>query len=128
MLAPIDWWPAVAEGQWYVDLLTIAGIVTAAGVIWRMVVWPGMRAMWAAIVAAPKIAEGVGEVVHLIESDVLGKLEDIKAESATHAVQAAARDSRLDLHTITLEDHDLRLGKVEAALRGIYPNERGSSA
>ena len=106
----------MTEGQWYVDLITLAGVVTAAGVLWRMVVWPGMRAMWAAVVAAPKIADGVSEVVHLIESDVLGKLEDIKVESARHQEQADARDSRLNLHTLTLEDHELRLKKVEAAI------------
>lgn len=122
MLA-LDWWPATTEGQWYVDLITIAGVLTAAGIIWRLGLWPGLKAVWSAILAAPKIADGVGEVVHLIESDVLGKLEDIKVESATHAVQAAARDERLNLHGLTLEDHELRLGKVEQALKGIYPNE-----
>ena len=124
MLAPTDWFPTLTEGGWYVDLAALAGAVTAAGIIWRMVVWPGMRAMWAAIIAAPKIADGVGEVVHLIESDVLGKLEEIKAESAVHKAEASARDDRLNHHTVQLEDHELRLKKVESALSE-SPNGRG---
>ena len=115
VLAPIDWLN-ITQWAWPGDLLMWAGVVTAAGVIWQQVAWPGMRAMWAAVIAAPKIADGVGEVVHLIESDVLGKLEDIQVESARHQAQADARDSRLNLHTLTLEDHELRLKKVEAAL------------
>ena len=123
----IDWFPAMTEGSWYVDLAALAGAATAAGIIWRLVIWTGLRALWAAIVAAPKIADGVGEVVHLIESDVLGKLEEIKVESAVHKAQADARDSRLDLHTITLEDHELRLGKVERQLHEHAHAEGGAT-
>lgn len=108
----------ITAGEWPLDLVAWAGAVTAFGIIWQRVLVPIRRGLWSAIIAAPKIADGVGDVVRLIEGDVLGKLEEIKVESAVHAEQSKARDGRINLHTITLEDHELRLGKVEEAIFG----------
>lgn len=114
MLAPTDWLNITAW-EWPGDVVAWAAVITAVGVIWRGVVWPGLKAFWAAVKAAPKIADGVGEVVELIEGKVLDKLDEMQVEMAVHQEQAKARDTRLDLHTLQLEDHEVRLGKLEQA-------------
>lgn len=105
----------VSDGAWYVDLGVLAGILTSLAVIWRVVLWPGLKAFWAAIVAAPKIAEGVGRVVELVEGDVLSELNDVKVTLRTHITEADNRD-------IKISEHEQRLGKLEEAM---FRNEKG---
>jgi len=91
---------------WYVDLGIIAGVLVSLGTIWRLAIWPGLKTFWLAVVAAPKIADGVGKVVELIESDVLLELRSVKDNMTTHLVEAEGRDSRI-------AEHEKRLGKLE---------------
>ena len=96
----------ITDGPWYVDLAAISGALVSAGVIWRVALWPGLRAIWSALVAAPKIADGVGRVVELIEHDVLTDLNDVKTTLRSHMAEATARD-------VKIEEHEKRLGKLE---------------
>lgn len=65
----------VTTGPWYVDLGVIAGALTACVTVYRYGVAPVGRAMWAAIVAAPKIAESARELVDLLDGKVLDRLD-----------------------------------------------------
>lgn len=96
----------LTSGPWYLDLAAIASALVSVGVIWHMALWPGMKAFWSAIVSAPKIAEGVGKVVELIEHDVLSDLNDMKVTLRSHLADAAGRD-------VKIEEHEQRLGKLE---------------
>ena len=124
MLAPSDWFN-ITQWGWPGDLVMWAGVVTAAGVIYRQVAWPVFKAFWQAITAAPRIASDMNEIVELLRGDVLNKLDRIQEHAMQHEQEAAERDRRLDHHTVQLESHqlslsalDTRLGKVEAALAG----------
>lgn len=72
LLAAFD---ALTTGPWPFDLIALAGSLTAAGVVWRMLVQPVGRAIWAAILAAPRIAAGIDRLFELVEGDVLSRLE-----------------------------------------------------
>lgn len=65
----------ITAGPWYVDLGAWAGALTAMGVIWRVALWPVFRGIWAAIVAAPRIATGIRELIDILEGDVLERLD-----------------------------------------------------
>jgi hypothetical protein len=95
------------------DLAAWAGIFISCAAIWRLAVWPGLRAIWAAILAAPKIADGTRELVQLIEGDVMGKLEEMNQSFTEHESKATVRDQRLDAHTLQLENHELRITQLE---------------
>lgn len=105
----------VSDGPWYIDLAAIAGALTSIGIIWRMVIGPGLKTFWSAITAAPKIADGVGKVVELIEGDVLNELSDMKSTFKSHLVDAAVRDD-------WIAEHEQRLGKLEDA---VFHNQKG---
>lgn len=103
----------ITSAPWYADLGVWAGVLISAGAVWRLGVWPLLRAIWAAIIAAPKIAEGTRELVELIESDVLGKLEEVRETFKEHEGKATVRDQRLNQHTLQLENHEIRISQLE---------------
>lgn len=107
--------PDISQSPWYVDLAIVAGVITSVGVIWRAVLWPGMRAFWAAILSAPKIAEGIGRVVELVEGDVLTELNEVKVTLHTHISEAEDRGTRI-------AEHEQRLGKLEES---VFRNQKG---
>lgn len=75
----------LTTGPWYLDLVTLAGIVGAALMIWRSVLAPFGRALWAAIVAAPKIVESAETLIALLEGEVLTRMADHEARLITLA-------------------------------------------
>ena len=96
-------WPLfnmLTEGDWWVDLVALAASLTAAGVVWRIMVWPVLRAIWAAILAAPKIAVSVDTLINLVEGDVLSRLED--------------GSKRFDRQGATLTDHEGKIAGLDA--------------
>lgn len=99
----------MTNGPWYLDLGALAGTIMAAGVLWRMAVWPFFRAVWAALIAAPQIASGMRQVIELIESDVAGKL-------ALMAETFAKQEERVAAQTVQLAQMELRLAKLEGML------------
>lgn len=98
---------------WWVDLSVLAGIVVSASVILRMVIWPGLRATWKAIVAAPRIAEGVGKLVELLEVDLLKRVEFVELNQVSHTNKIADHDSILSGYGARLTAHDNRLDSIE---------------
>lgn len=107
------WFYTMTSGPWWMDLAAFATALTAAGVVWRMVIWPFLRAVWMAIRAAPQIPIILDEMKVILQSDVLEKLEEMKATFTTHEVEAAKRDNRLDYHTNQLENHEIRITRLE---------------
>jgi hypothetical protein len=65
----------VTTGPWYVDLGSLAGGLGASFWLYKNLVAPVGRAMWAAIIAAPKIAIYTGRLVELLEQDVIERLD-----------------------------------------------------
>ena len=80
----MNWFSHMTEGPWWVDLAAVAATVTAVGIIIRMVLLPGARTIWRAIIAAPQLAAGVGRLVEILETDLLRRVEKLEADSATH--------------------------------------------
>lgn len=89
----------ITPAAWYVDVVTLAGVLVALGTIWRLVVWPFFRAVWAAILAAPKIATGMDTLISLVEGDVLAQL-------------AKGRD-RMDMLEHAVTEHDMRISLLD---------------
>ncbi|CAB4166900.1 hypothetical protein UFOVP1383_42 [uncultured Caudovirales phage] len=92
----------LTEGPWYVDLGALAGALAAASAIWKLALVPFLRGIWAAIKAAPQLADGVQDLVKLlVEGNILERLEE-----------GSRRFAGIDLR---LDDHDTRLEELEAA-------------
>lgn len=96
---------------WWAWPPTLAGVLVALGVIWRYGVIAFGRAVWAAILAAPKIAAGVEELGELLRGDVLTRLEDgavrfsaLEERQAAHAEQLVLHQARLDAHEIAMAE------------------------
>lgn len=70
----------MTEGPWWIDLGALAATVTAAGIILRMIILPGLKTIWRAVVSAPQIAAGVGRLIELLEFDLLSKVEQLEKE------------------------------------------------
>ena len=103
------------------DLVTWAAAAVAAATLMRLVIWPFLRASWLAIKAAPQIPIILDDVREILRGDVLGKLDDMRTTFTLHEEQAQRRDvniasheERLNLHTRTLEQHEVRLSRLEA--------------
>lgn len=94
----------ITEQPFYVQLLAAAGAVGAAGVIWRMALWPFFRACWAAISAAPRIADDLAELKQILRADLLAHVEEMSA---------AIRGLRVDMDNVKDE---LRLMRMAAAV------------
>lgn len=103
-------------GPWYADLGAIAGAVVAIGVILRMVVWPGLRAIWAAIVAAPRIALTVEDLLTLVRSNVLVQLAELNTQFGVHKGEALARDVLISLHGDKITALETRVTTIETRL------------
>ena len=71
----------MTEGPWWIDVTALAGAITALGIIWKMAVWPGMKTIWRAIIAAPQLAAGVGRLVEILETDILHRVETLESDS-----------------------------------------------
>lgn len=99
---------------WFVDLGVWAGVFTAIGVILRMVVWPGLHNFWRAVVAAPRIAESVGRLVELLETDVLKRVELAEVVIERHGQHLANIDAKESSHGARLDAHDARLDSYES--------------
>lgn len=99
MNALTEWFGNLSPGGWELDLVVLGTFLTAGGVVWQRVAYPGLKTIWAAIVAAPRIAEGVQELVALVEGGVLDRLEDIT--KSLHE-----QGSRID-------DHEARITTLE---------------
>lgn len=94
------------EGPWWMDASAIAGTFTAFALIWRYALWPFARGAWAAIVAAPRVADGVLKLVDLVEGDVMDRLDRGNSEFERIG-------KMLDDHEVTLSVHDGRLTTLE---------------
>lgn len=93
---PRDFYQMLApSGPWYVTLGVISAALLASKVIWSYAVWPFLRALWAAIVAAPQIASGMHDLMVLLQSDVIGKLALCHREVELNGVLLAELDARL---------------------------------
>lgn len=90
-------WPVV--DNWVAFILGMAALVGALGVLWKQGIAPLMRAIWAAILAAPKIAESAGELVDLLNGKVIERLDE-------GSRRFAGIDERL-------EGHETRIGSLE---------------
>ncbi len=81
---------ATMGADWRTTALAGAAAVTVAGAAWRYLVWPFTSAVWAAIKAAPQIAEDVrdlpqliSDLRHLLEANVVQEIANLKAEVAS---------------------------------------------
>lgn len=93
----------LTDQPWFVDLGVWAGILTSAGVIIRTGVWPVFRGLWRFIVAAPRIAESVGRVVELLETDLLQRVDKLEAQTADHLLWASVQNKILEANTLQLD-------------------------
>lgn len=88
--------------SWVYWPAAVAGALTAFTVIWRLGVVKIGRAFWAAVLAAPKIAEGIQDLGELIRGDVLARLE-------AGAQRFGRIEDTLETHRVTSEGHEGRL-------------------
>lgn len=103
----------LTSGPWWVDLSALAAVLVAMGTIWRMLFWPILRALWATMQAIPKIPIYLENIQRILESNVLEKLDEAKVGIIHNTEQLGQQLTRIDSHTIQLESHELRLGKLE---------------
>lgn len=92
---PLDWLDAMTEGPWWLDIGAFAVLITSLGIIAQRLVWPILRAVWAAILAAPLIASGTKELVALVEGNVINKLEHI--EEGLEGQQSLVRQTATEI-------------------------------
>lgn len=95
----------LTDGSWPFDLVALAAALTAAGVVWKMAVWPAGRAFWLAILAAPKIANGIDTLIALVEGDVLTRLDEGSKSFERHEAKLADHEARIivlerDTHSV----------------------------
>lgn len=116
----MNWFSQMTEGPWWVDISAIAGVVVAVGIILRMVIWPGLKAIWRAIIAAPQIAQGVGRLVELLETDLLGRVErveiqiiDFEKHIIIYDAYMSGEKARIDAHDKRADANELRLSILE---------------
>ncbi len=76
-------------GDWQTNALAAGALVTVSAAVWRWVLWPVGHAVWAAIVAAPQIANDlrdlpdlITELRALIEDNIPAEIIALKAEAA----------------------------------------------
>lgn len=112
-MIPPEWFSHMTEGPWWMDIAAFATAITAIAIIWRMAVWPFFRAVWAAIRAAPRIPIILDDVLEILRSDVVDKLDEIQNHVAKHEAEAEERNSRIEHHTQQLEDHEIRIANLE---------------
>lgn len=89
----------ITPGGWYADLAAWATAVTALGVLGQKVLRPLVRALWAAVVVAPRIAAGLEKLVDLLEGNVLDRLDKGSEMFAEHGRR--------------LDDHEGRIVSIE---------------
>ena len=94
---------------WVQWLAGISGALVSLGIIWRLGIVTLARAVWAAILAAPEIADGIHELGELIRGDVLGRI-------AAGDVRAVALDARVAEIQTEMNRHDAVLAALDEAL------------
>jgi hypothetical protein len=94
---------------WVQWLAGISGALVSLGIIWRLGVLTLARAMWAAILAAPEIADGIHELGDLIKGDVLGRIN--AGDTRVFALEAILKEQQSEISRL-----DFRLNDVDAAL------------
>lgn len=93
----------VTDGPWILDLsAAIAALITVAGG-WKFLVSPLLRGIWAAVVAAPKIATGMARLIELIETDVIGRLDAGAIQFQEHKERLDALDGCVAAHAVRLD-------------------------
>lgn len=108
----------ITPGGWYADLGAWAAAITASGVIFQKGARPVFRAIWIAVLAAPRIAEGAENLIEMLEGDVLKRLDE-------GSKKFAATETRLDQHDAILVEVGERLIAVEKNAHS-HSNRRGT--
>ena len=79
----------MSGADWRTTALAAAAAITVAGAAWKYLLWPFCAAIWAAIKAAPRIAEDVADLPQLIadlrellDANVVGEIANLKAAVA----------------------------------------------
>ena len=112
----MEWFNQITEGPWWVDISAVASAIVAIGIILRMVIWPGIRAFWKAIVAAPQIAAGVGRLVELLETDIMHRVEVLELKEEAYALHINEIDAHLSGEKARMNAHDKRADATEVRL------------
>ena len=99
------------DTPWYLLLGIIATVLTSLTVMWRLLIFPMLTAIWAAIKAAPQIPIILDDLRDILRSDVLGKLEAMQ-------ISGAKLEERLDNHDIRIADHEIRISRQEKKEEG----------
>lgn len=92
----------------------IAGALLGFGFMWKYVIVGVGRALWAAVLAAPQIADGVQELGDLLRGDVLGRLDTAALRFEALEAQQSMSGARLDVITARLDAHELAIGELRA--------------
>jgi len=79
-----------------VILVALAAGFKALFWLWASIVQPFFGAIWAAIIAAPKIAQYTGRLADLLEGDVLARLEAGGQHFMRHDVSIRVLEVRVD--------------------------------
>ena len=106
----------ISPAAWYLDLGIIAGALTSVGIIVKKGVVPMLRALWIAILAAPRIAEGAEQLVALLGGDVLERLDEGTKKFVANDQRLEEHRERLDSHTRVMQTHGERILSIEHRL------------
>lgn len=104
------------DGPWYVQLGVVFSLLIALSTVLRLIVWPGLKRIWQAIIAAPRLAEGVARLVDLMEFDILERIIGLEKKQELHDAHLAAIDAGLSGINARLDAHDKRADATERRL------------
>lgn len=112
------------ETPWYVELGILAGALISAATIWKLGIVPGARALWgglravaAAILAAPQIVAGIEKLNQLVEGDVIERLDAGAARFNEQEARIGDHDVRLGRHESRLDGHDAAIAALHEKLQ-----------
>lgn len=103
----------ITSQPWYIDLTALAAGILGLVTIIKLIIWPGLKAIGKAIVAAPRIAEGVGRLVELLETDLLTRVETIETLQKHTLDRIDTSTAAISGHTARLDEHKIRLDTYE---------------
>lgn len=104
------------DGPWYVQLGVVFSLIIAASTVLRLIVWPGLKRIWQAIIAAPRLAEGVGRLVELLEFDILDRVEKMEVKQNLQDQHIANLDAIVSGNSARLTAHDQRADAIETRM------------
>lgn len=110
------------EGPWYIQLGVLLGLLISLSTVLRLIVWPGLKKIWQAIIAAPKIADGVGKLIELLEIDIQTKIVSLEKLTAFQEERIKNLEAIVSQMEVRLTAHDKRADANEIRIKLLEEN------